>query len=102
MLFSKLFAPTLKEPPKDAVLKSHKHLAQAGYIYQVGSGIYNFLPLAKKVLDKIENITHKHMQEHGAQNILMSFVVLASLWEKSGRLDKYGKELLVFKDRKDN
>lgn len=102
MLFSKLFAPTLKEPPKDAVLKSHKHLAQAGYIYQVGSGIYNFLPLAKKVLDKIENITHKRMQEHGAQNILMSFVVLASLWEKSGRLDKYGKELLVFKDRKDN
>lgn len=67
MLFSKLFAPTLKEPPKDAVLKSHKHLAQAGYIYQVGSGIYNFLPLAKKVLDKIENITHKRMQEHRAK-----------------------------------
>ncbi|EEC25251.1 hypothetical protein HPB128_21g13 [Helicobacter pylori B128] len=48
MLFSKLFAPTLKEPPKDAVLKSHKHLAQAGYIYQVGSGIYNFLSFRLK------------------------------------------------------
>ncbi|AFI04583.1 proline--tRNA ligase [Helicobacter cetorum] len=102
MLFSKLFAPTLKEPPKDAVLKSHKHLAQAGYIHQIGSGVYNLLPLAKKVINKIEKITHKRMQEHGAQELLMSFVVPASLWEKSGRLDKYGKELLIFKDRKDN
>ncbi|AFI06244.1 proline--tRNA ligase [Helicobacter cetorum] len=102
MLFSKLFAPTLKEPPKDAVLKSHKHLAQAGYIHQIGSGVYNLLPLAKKVVNKIEKITHKRMQEHGVQELLMSFVVPASLWEKSGRLDKYGKELLVFKDRKDN
>ena len=56
MRFSTFFAPTLKEAPKDAVLKSHIYLLRAGYIHQIGSGIYNFLPLAQIVMDKIKTI----------------------------------------------
>lgn len=102
MRYSQLFAPTLKEPPKDAVLKSHQFLVQAGYIQQIGSGVYSFLPLGQRVLKKIISIIDEVMQAHGAQSCLFNFVTPASLWQESGRFDKYGKELLVFKDRKDN
>ncbi|GMB96129.1 proline--tRNA ligase [Helicobacter sp. NHP22-001] len=102
MRYSKLFAPTLKEPPKDAVLKSHQFLVQAGYIQQIGSGVYSFLPLAQRVLKKIVNVIDEVMQAHGAQSCLFNFVTPAALWQESGRFGKYGKELLAFKDRKDN
>ncbi|CRF41835.1 proline--tRNA ligase [Helicobacter ailurogastricus] len=102
MRYSHLFAPTLKEPPKDAVLKSHKYLVQAGFIQQIGSGVYSFLPLGQRVLKKIIDTIDAVMQAHGAQSCLFNFVTPAALWQESGRLEKYGKELLVFKDRKEN
>ena len=102
MLQSRLLIPTSKETPKDAVLKSHKLLVQAGYIYQSGSGVYSLLPLGKIVLDKIANVVRKYMNEAGAQEVLLSFVTPAELWRESGRYELYGKELLRFKDRKDN
>jgi len=102
MKFSKLYAPTAKEAPKDASLASHKFLLRAGYAEQVGSGLYNFLPLGKRVLENIKNIVKEELDEAGAQEISMSFVTSADLWRESGRFDVYGKELLRFKDRKEN
>ncbi len=102
MRFSKLFVPTSKEDPKDAVLPSHKYLIRGGFIAQVGSGLYNFLPLGKKVLDKVRNIVKEELDKAGCEKVSLSFVTPASLWKESGRYEKYGKELLRFKDRKDN
>ncbi|MDR1614950.1 MAG: proline--tRNA ligase [Campylobacteraceae bacterium] len=102
MRFSKLFAPTTKEAPKDALLPSHIFLIRGGFISQTGSGLYNFLPLGKIVLDKIKNIVKEEMDKAGAQEISMGVVNPAELWRQSGRYDVYGKELLRFKDRKDN
>ena len=99
MRFSKFFAPTLKEAPKDAVLKSHIYLLRAGFIHQIGSGIYNFLPLGKIIVDKIKAIVQREMNKSGANEITMGFLTPASLWEKSGRYEQYG-ELALFTDKK--
>lgn len=99
MRFSKFFAPTLKEVPKDAVLKSHIYLLRAGFIHQIGSGIYNFLPLGKIIVDKIKAIVQKEMNRAGANEITMGFLTPANLWEKSGRYEQYG-ELALFTDKK--
>ncbi|MCI7047922.1 proline--tRNA ligase [Helicobacter sp.] len=102
MRFSKFFIPTFKEMPKDVVLKSHEYLLRGGFIQQIGSGIYNFLPLGKRVLDKISRIVKGKMDEAGANEVLLGCVTPASLWQASGRYERYGKELLRFKDRKEN
>ncbi len=102
MRFSKSFIHTLKEAPKDASLPSHKYLVRAGFISQVASGIYNFLPLGKIVLEKIKKITKEELDAAGAVEVQLGFVTPCELWEQSGRLAKYGKELLRFKDRKEN
>ncbi len=102
MRFSKLFVPTTKEAPKDAVLPSHIYLVRGGFISQIGSGIYNFLPLGKLVLDRIRSIVKEELDRAGAQEVQLGFVTPASLWEESGRYQKFGKELLRFKDRKNN
>ncbi|MBX7490754.1 proline--tRNA ligase [Helicobacter turcicus] len=102
MRFSKSFIPTFKEAPKDVVLKSHEYLIRAGFIQQIGSGIYNFLPLGKRVLDKIRSIVKEEMDNSGANEVALGFVTPASLWKESGRFERYGKELLRFSDRKDN
>ncbi len=102
MRFSKLFVPTTKEAPKDATLPSHKYLVRGGFITQSGSGLYNFLPLGKIVLDKIRDIVKEEMDKSGANEIQMGVVTNAELWKQSGRFDVFGKELLRFKDRKNN
>lgn len=102
MRFSKAYIPTTKETPNDAVLPSHIYLSRAGFITQVASGLYNYLPLAKRVLKKIEKIINEEMERAGAQEVELSFVTPAELWEESGRIEKFGKELLRFRDRKDN
>nr|MBP3725106.1 proline--tRNA ligase [Campylobacter sp.] len=66
MRFSKLYIPTIKEAPKDALLPSHQLLIRAGFISQNGSGLYNFLPLGKKVLLKIEQVVREEMNKAGA------------------------------------
>lgn len=102
MRFSKLYAPTTKDAPKDATLPSHQYLVRGGFIVQVGSGLYNFLPMGKIVLDKIRNVVKEEMDETGAQEIQMGVVSPAELWKQSGRYDVFGKELCRIKDRKEN
>jgi prolyl-tRNA synthetase len=95
--------PTTKETPNDATLASHIYLIRAGFIQSVGgSGLYNFLPLGKKVLDKVRAVVKDELDKAGCQEVSLSFVTPASLWKESGRFEKYGKELLRFKDRKNN
>jgi prolyl-tRNA synthetase len=91
-----------RENPADAEIVSHQLMIRAGLIRQVSSGIYNWLPLGKKVLQKVEDIIRTEMNNSDAQEILMPMVQPASLWEESGRIDQYGQELLVFLDRHDN
>lgn len=98
---SRAFIPTTKEAPSDAQLASHIFLSRAGFISQVASGLYSYMPLAKKVIRKIENIIHDEMANVGAQEVELSFVAPSDLWIESGRIDKFGKELLKFYDRKE-
>ena len=102
MRFSKLYAPTTKDTPKDASLPSHKYLLRGGFVTQSGSGLYSFLPLGKIVLDKIRDIVKEEMDISGAQEIQMGVVTNAELWKQSGRYDVFGKELCRLKDRKSN
>ncbi len=101
MRWSRFFAYTLKEAPKDAVVASHKYLVRGGYIKQVAAGIYDFAPLGKMVLDNIRAIIKEEMDKAGAQEVMLSFVTPYELWEETGRAKKYGKELLRIKDRKE-
>ena len=102
MKASHLILGTQRENPADAEIISHQLMIRAGLVRQVSSGIYNWLPIGKKVLQKVENIIRKEMNRAGAQEILMPMVQPASLWEESGRIDQYGQELLVFLDRHEN
>jgi prolyl-tRNA synthetase len=100
MRLSRLHAPTLKEVPKDAEVVSHQLLVRAGYIRKLAAGIYDFLPLAKRVIRKIETIIREEMDAAGAQEVFLPAVVPAEVWQESGRWFQYGPELLRFKDRK--
>ncbi len=102
MRVTQLLIPTTKETPNDATLASHIFLIRAGYIQGVGSGLYNYLPLGKRVLDKVQNIVKEELNRANCQEVSLGFVTPASYWQESGRFDKYGKELLRFKDRKNN
>ena len=100
MKMSQLYAPTLKEIPAEAELISHKYLLKSGYIRKVSAGVYSYLPLAWRVLKKIENICVQEMDAIGAQEMLMSILQPAELWEKTGRWKDYGAEMMKLKDRK--
>jgi prolyl-tRNA synthetase len=101
MRWSKTLIPTLKEDPADAEVVSHKLLVRAGFIRQVSRGVYDYFPLALRVIRKIEQIVREEMNRAGAQELLMPISSPAELWQESGRWEKYGKELLRFKDRND-
>lgn len=102
MRFSKFYAPTTKEAPKDASLPSHKFLIRGGFVEQIGSGLYNYLPLGKIMHEKISRIVREEMDEAGALEVSFSVVTSGELWKQSGRYNVFGKELLRFKDRKEN
>ncbi|HEC1791109.1 TPA: proline--tRNA ligase [Campylobacter lari] len=102
MKFSKFYAISTKENSKDATLPSHIFLVKGAFVEQIGSGLYNFLPLGKRVLDKIKNIIKEEMDKAGALEVNLSFNTPAELWKESGRFNVFGKELLRFKDRKEN
>ena len=102
MKFSKFYAPTTKEAPKDASLPSHQFLIRGGFVEQIGSGLYNYLPLGKIMHDKISCVVKEEMNEAGALEVSFSVVTSGELWKQSGRYNVFGKELLRFKDRKDN
>jgi prolyl-tRNA synthetase len=99
MRWSKTLIPTLKEDPADAEVVSHKLLVRAGFIRQISRGIYDYFPLALKVIRKIESIVREEMDRAGAQELLMPIAAPAELWQESGRWEVYGKELVRFKDR---
>ncbi|WP_404409226.1 proline--tRNA ligase [Jeotgalibacillus malaysiensis] len=96
---SQTLIPTLKETPSEADVKSHQLLLRAGYIRQNASGIYSFLPLGLKVLQKVENIIREEMNAAGGVEMLMPALQPAELWEESGRWFTYGPELMRMKDR---
>jgi prolyl-tRNA synthetase len=102
MLYSRYFIPTLKETPSDAEVVSHQLMLRAGMIRKLSAGIYNYLPLGLRSIRKFENIVREEMNMADAIEMLMPSVQPAELWQESGRWQFYGKELLRFKDRKDN
>ncbi len=101
MRYSEFFIPSLKEDPREAVLKSHKLLLRAGYVRQLAGGVYTYLPLGHKSLKKLEEIIRREMSAVGAIELSMPFVQPLDLWKESGRDEDYGRELLRFKDRQD-
>lgn len=98
---SKTFIPTLRENPADADVKSHRMLLRAGFIRQNAAGIYSYLPLAHKVLKKIEQIIREEMEAINSIELLMPALQPAELWQESGRWEAYGPELMRLKDRHD-
>lgn len=101
MLFSKFFAPTSKDIPADATIASHILMLKAGYVYQTASGIYCWLPLAYRVLEKIIKIIDEEQEKIGALKVFFTTIQSADLWKESGRYETYGKEMLKIRDRKD-
>ena len=99
MRFSELFAPTLKEKPADAEIKSHEYLVRGAFIRKVTAGVFNYLPLGKRVLDKIWRIVKEEMDRIGAQEMLMPIIQPAELWKMTGRWDDYGPTMMKLKDR---
>lgn len=97
---SELFFPTLFDEPKEATLPSHRHMLRAGLIRPLAAGIYSFLPLGYKMLQKIEKIVRKHMQSIGAQEVLLPALHPKELWEETGRWEGYGEEMFRLKDRR--
>ena len=99
MRLSQYFLPLLKETPKEAQIASHRLMLRAGMIQQSSAGIYSWLPLGKKVLDKIAQIVREEQNRAGALEIMMPTIQPAELWQESGRYDDYGAEMLRITDR---
>ena len=98
---SQIFIPTLRETPSDAEVLSHQMMLRAGYIRQISSGVYSYLPLAYRVIQKIENIIREELNAVGGTEMLLPALVPADIWKESGRYDTYGPEMMKLKDRHD-
>jgi prolyl-tRNA synthetase len=101
MRLSRYFLPILRETPKEAEIVSHRLMLRAGMIRQEAAGIYAWLPLGLRVLQKIEQIVREEQNRSGAIELLMPTIQSADLWRESGRYEDYGKEMLRIKDRHD-
>jgi prolyl-tRNA synthetase len=101
MHLSKLFFTSLRDDPADAEMPSHRLLIRAGYVRQLGSGIYSLLPLGKRVTDRVEQVIREEIDAIGGQEMEMPVVHPAEIWKQSGRYFKIGPELVRFKDRAD-
>jgi prolyl-tRNA synthetase len=99
MRLSRYFLPILRETPKEAEIVSHRLMLRAGMMRQEAAGIYAFLPLGLRVLDRICEIVREEQNRSGAIELLMPTIQSAELWRESGRYDAYGKEMLRIKDR---
>ena len=99
MRVSRLYAPTLREVPAEAEVVSHQLMLRAGFMRKAAGGIYSYLPLALRVLKKIESIVREEMDQAGAQELLMPIVQPAEMWQESGRWDVYGAEMFRLNDR---
>ncbi|MCH2395603.1 proline--tRNA ligase [Oceanibaculum sp.] len=101
MRLSAYFLPILKETPAEAQIASHRLMLRAGMVRQASAGIYSWLPMGFRVLQKIEQVVREEQDAAGAQEMLMPTIQSADLWRQSGRYDGYGKEMLRIKDRHD-
>lgn len=101
MRLSRYFLPILRDTPKEAEIVSHRLMLRAGMIRQQSAGIYSWLPLGLRVLNKISAVVREEQNRSGAVEILMPTIQSADLWRESGRYDAYGKEMLRIKDRHD-
>ena len=99
MRLSRFFLPILRETPKEAEIVSHRLMLRAGMMRQEAAGIYAFLPLGLRVLNKINAIVREEQNRSGAIELLMPTIQSAELWRESGRYDAYGKEMLRIRDR---
>jgi prolyl-tRNA synthetase len=99
MRLSAFFLPLLKENPSEAQIVSHRLMLRAGMVRQSSAGIYAWLPLGFRVLQKVEQIVREEQDATGAQEVLMPTIQPAELWRESGRYDDYGKEMLRITDR---
>jgi len=99
MLLSKYFLPLLKETPAEAQIVSHRLMLRAGMIHQQAAGIYTWLPLGLRVLDKVSAIVADELEKAGCVRVLMPTLQPTELWKESGRYDALGKEMLRFNDR---
>lgn len=99
MLASRLYSPTLREIPAEAVVISHKYMLKAGMIRKIVGGIYVYLPLAWRTLQKIEAIIREEMNKTGAQEIQMPIIQPAEIWQQTGRWAVYGDEMFRLQDR---
>ena len=96
---SQIFIPTLRETPSDAEVASHQLMLRAGYIRQISAGIYTYMPLAWRVIKKIENIIREELDAVGGTEMLLPTLIPADLWRESGRFETYGPEMMELKDR---
>ena len=101
MRMSRLFSQTLRDAPAEAEASSHQLLLRAGFIRPLAAGIFSYLPLARRTLNKIERIVREEMEAIGGQEITMPVVHPASLWKESGRWYQIGAEMGRFRDRAD-
>lgn len=99
---SKIYIPTLKDVSNQATCKSHILALKAGLVHQTAAGIYSYLPLATKMLSKIETIIREELENIGANEVILPLLEPAELWEKTGRWQGYGSELFRVEDRKGN
>ncbi len=99
MRFSELYAPTKKEAPADSDLISYEYLVRGGFIRKVAAGIFTYLPLGNRVLQKITQIVREEMDHAGCQELLMPIAQPANIWKESGRWEDYGPEMMKLKDR---
>lgn len=99
MRFSSCYIPTLKETPADADVISHKLMLRAGMVRKLASGLYTYLPLGLKLLEKVSSVVREEMNNAGFQELLMPIAQPGDLWQETGRWNNFGKELLRFKDR---
>lgn len=98
---SQVFIPTLRDNPSDAEVVSHQLMLRAGFIRQISSGVYSYLPLAWRVIQKIENIIREELDAIGGTEMMLPAFIPADLWRESGRYETYGPEMMKLKDRHD-
>ena len=101
MRLSQYFLPLIRENPSEAQIVSHRLMLRAGMVRQSSAGIYSWLPLGYRVLQKVEQIVREEQNRAGAQEVLMPTIQPADLWRESGRYDDYGEEMLRIRDRHD-
>ena len=99
MRWTQLLIPTLKEDPADAEAVSHRLMVRAGYVRQLAAGIYVYLPLGQRVMDRVTAIVREEMNRIGGQEITMPILHPAEIWQQTGRWDAIGGEMFRLKDR---